>query len=341
MTNPHSVSIVIPTYNGAVFLSDAMESVLNQTRLPSEIIVVDDFSTDNTVELAHRLAVTSKVPIKVIKLPINSGGPARPINTGVAAANGDLILVLDQDDVLVPNALENGIQVFDSHPSCDVVFHLGGRFEAPESGPIQSAQLCHEMLQGRDGRTSILVGIADVAIYACRFGMIAYGYPGFIFRKSGWEAKRGVDESLRVASDMDFFLWLAQRGGAVLVPEIGYLRREHGNNVTHNAQAMYLETGTVLVRFACDMSARYPGHRVANDVFGFVFGLAYWFRVAHLYSESLQLILLLDKLGIRKRERIVFRIKIMLHKYLSSLLRLKPTTSFFTRKILVRPLEPS
>lgn len=93
-----TVSVVIPTYNGARFIRDALESVFAQTQLPDEIIVVDDGSTDDTVEVVKQMTKESPHPVRLIKMTHNSGGPAAPINTGIAAAIGEFIAVLDQDD---------------------------------------------------------------------------------------------------------------------------------------------------------------------------------------------------------------------------------------------------
>lgn len=95
-----SVSIIIPTYNRAKFLVEALESVYSQTRKPLEIIVVDDGSTDNT-----RTALSeSEFNVKYVYQ--KNSGPAAARNAGIAVAKGDVIAFLDDDDLLVPNALE-------------------------------------------------------------------------------------------------------------------------------------------------------------------------------------------------------------------------------------------
>src|SRR5262245_23883515 len=100
-----SISVVIPTYDGEAFVGAALASAQSQTRLPMEIIVVDDASTDRTVHLVEEMAGRTTLPVRLIRLPQNSGGPAHPMNVGIAEARGDLIAVLDQDDVFLPNRL--------------------------------------------------------------------------------------------------------------------------------------------------------------------------------------------------------------------------------------------
>src|SRR6266545_2753154 len=72
-----AVTVVVPTYNGRAYLPEAIQSVWAQTRLPDELIVVDDASSDRTADVAEELLQASPVPARVIRLPRNSGGPAR------------------------------------------------------------------------------------------------------------------------------------------------------------------------------------------------------------------------------------------------------------------------
>lgn len=93
-----NISVIIPSYNQAQYLPDCIESVLNQTVKPREIIVVDDGSTDGSLEIAK------KYPIKVVS-QVNKG-LASARNTGIMNAHGVYIFPLDSDDILVPNAIE-------------------------------------------------------------------------------------------------------------------------------------------------------------------------------------------------------------------------------------------
>ena len=86
-----TVSVVIPVYNGASFLGEAIESAINQTYSPYEIIVVDDGSTDNTREVAQ------KYPIRYFLRPHKGASAAR--NYGVVRSQGDLLAFLDADDI--------------------------------------------------------------------------------------------------------------------------------------------------------------------------------------------------------------------------------------------------
>jgi glycosyltransferase involved in cell wall biosynthesis len=95
------ISVIIPAYNGAATLAGAIESILRQTHAPEEIIVCDDCSTDATAEVAARYSGR----VECVRRQKN-GGLSANRNTAVQVARGDWLLVLDQDDELLPHALE-------------------------------------------------------------------------------------------------------------------------------------------------------------------------------------------------------------------------------------------
>src|SRR5690242_12522755 len=89
-----SVSVIIPTFNRAALVTQAIDSALSQTHAPDEIVVVDDGSTDATPELLAQYGPT----IRVVRQENRGRSAAR--NAGIQNSRGDLILFLDSDDVL-------------------------------------------------------------------------------------------------------------------------------------------------------------------------------------------------------------------------------------------------
>lgn len=113
-----SVSVIMPTYNRASFLPQAVESVNSQTQHSVlEIVIVDDGSTDETDEIVKNLAG----PIRYFKLK-HTGSPAKARNYGIKKARGDLIAFLDSDDAWRPDKLERQISVFENP---DVMLSFG------------------------------------------------------------------------------------------------------------------------------------------------------------------------------------------------------------------------
>ena len=102
------ISVVIPLYNGGEFIQEALESVLTQTTMPDEIIVVDDGSTDNGPEIVRRVARSH--PITLLRK--ENGGQSSARNFGIARAHGDLIALLDQDDIWYPHHLATLVEPF-------------------------------------------------------------------------------------------------------------------------------------------------------------------------------------------------------------------------------------
>jgi amino acid adenylation domain-containing protein len=109
------VSVIIPSYNSAQFLPEAIESVLGQTHLPFEIIVVDDGSTDDTKAVCERY-------LTVQYLYQKNQGVAMARNTGMLASKGDYLIFLDSDDCLLSEAIEIGVNCIDAHPEVGFAF---------------------------------------------------------------------------------------------------------------------------------------------------------------------------------------------------------------------------
>jgi glycosyltransferase involved in cell wall biosynthesis len=102
----HFVSIIITSYNYEKFLKDAIESALNQTYPGSEVIIVDDGSTDRSREI---IASYGKKVIPVLK---ENGGQGSAFNAGFRASRGDIIIFLDSDDMLFPDSVEQIVNVW-------------------------------------------------------------------------------------------------------------------------------------------------------------------------------------------------------------------------------------
>jgi glycosyltransferase involved in cell wall biosynthesis len=138
------ITVVIPCYNAESHIACAVESVLRQTRAPDEIIVVDDHSTDRTVD------VVSRFPVRLISLEANSGH-AVARNVGIEAASGQLIAWLDADDYWEDNHLEVVAGLLDTYSdaavACSSVRFVGSRSGQwittfGENGPVDVFREC-------------------------------------------------------------------------------------------------------------------------------------------------------------------------------------------------------
>ena len=114
------VSTIIPVYNRAGLVAASVQSVLDQTYRPVEIILVDDGSTDNTLEELHRLAAEQPEIIRVAHR--ENGGPGLARETGRLLARGEFIQYLDSDDLLLPHKFEVQVAALRAHLECDIAY---------------------------------------------------------------------------------------------------------------------------------------------------------------------------------------------------------------------------
>ncbi len=115
---PSSLALVVPCYKHAGFLPDALESILAQTRLPNEVIFVDDCSPDATGEIIGEFIAAHPWPAGGrLELLVNDRnlGQAASLNRGIAAASSDLIMILNDDDYLMEDAVESMLAYFSRH----------------------------------------------------------------------------------------------------------------------------------------------------------------------------------------------------------------------------------
>ena len=121
------VSVIIPMYNSAKFIPQTLESLLYQTMKDFEVVVVDDCSTDNSVEVVENCAEKFGGRLHVIRLPKNTGTPSLPRNVGIQFARGKYISFLDSDDLYTKTALEELSELAEEYQA-DVV-SIDGSFK--------------------------------------------------------------------------------------------------------------------------------------------------------------------------------------------------------------------
>lgn len=117
--NNKLVSICIPTYNGASFLQEALNSVIKQTYKNIEVIISDDASADNTLEIAEKFKVSVDFPVSIISHKPN--GIGANWNNTIKNANGAYIKFLFQDDILYPDCISEMIATFKENPNLGLV----------------------------------------------------------------------------------------------------------------------------------------------------------------------------------------------------------------------------
>lgn len=122
------VSVIIPVYNGERYLKEALDSVLNQSLKPFEVVVIDDGSTDSTAEIVEQYGKG------IILIKKNNGGAAAARNDGIKMATGDYIAFLDADDYWDQYKLILQMREIKKIDSADIIFCMSSQFFSPETG---------------------------------------------------------------------------------------------------------------------------------------------------------------------------------------------------------------
>jgi glycosyltransferase involved in cell wall biosynthesis len=220
---PPQVSVIITSYNQARFLGDAIESVLMQTYSEFEIIVVDDGSTDNALEVVARYP-----RLRYIRQDNQGLSAAR--NTGLHESNGAYVVFLDADDRLLPIALETGVHCLEVHPQCGFV---SGHYSliAADGSPMRRRKVqCVE----RDHYQALLstnyIGMHATVMY----------------RRAIFESVGEFNTSLRACEDYDLYLRIAARVPIYCHDKIVAEYRQHGANMSRNHRLMLKSAVSVL-----------------------------------------------------------------------------------------------
>ncbi|HEX5411065.1 MAG TPA: glycosyltransferase family A protein [Terriglobia bacterium] len=215
-------TVVVPTYNYAHLLPDALRALAAQTLPDFELLIVDDGSTDNTQEVVEQFLPKFQECCYLKKL---NGGPADARNFGVQKARGTHIAILDADDVWSPRCLETVRNRFVSNPRTEVVFCDGIRISvdgriirpvfppglAPLDGPVNSADelftLCTHFLPS-----------------------------GMVFLKSLYDRIDPFDVRFRHGDDVGWVVRAAMDGAwCARIDQKLFLYRIHGRNLTNDA----------------------------------------------------------------------------------------------------------
>ena len=198
------VSVICLCYNHERFVRDALQSVIGQTYSPIELIVIDDFSTDRSVEIIREFLVHHP-SVKFIQLSENLGN-CRAFNQGLALAQGGYVIDLAADDMLTPKRVERGVAVFEPNPECGVQFS--------DAELIDETGLTIGFHSDKFPHATIPSGMIFSKILARYF----INSPTMMMRKSLLVELGGYDESLAY-EDFDFWVRSTPRAQYVYVPE--------------------------------------------------------------------------------------------------------------------------
>jgi glycosyltransferase involved in cell wall biosynthesis len=213
-----TISVIIPTYNYARFLGEAIDSALAQTLEPLEVMVVDDGSTDGTAEVLASYGER----IRVIRQ--KNAGVAMARNAGIAAARGDYLAFLDSDDAWYPRKLELQMARFEADAALGLV-HCGA--ETIDAG----GRTLTTSVGGMEGR------VAEAMLRMDREVISPQG-SSIVVPKRVAEEIGGFDPRLPPSEDWDFCYRVASRYPVGYVAEVLVRYRLHGSGIHLNIARM-------------------------------------------------------------------------------------------------------
>jgi glycosyltransferase involved in cell wall biosynthesis len=223
------VSLIVPCYNYGRFLRDALESVLRQTYACWECIIIDDGSRDDTKEIAGQFTASDN---RFKYIYQQNAGLSEARNTGLKAAKGDYIQLLDADDMLEPQKLELQVSFLEEHPEYDLIYSDAALFTDGEATAQEPFQFSVQRVTGQ-GNALLSAIVHD--------NFFLPGCP--LFRKSLSAETGTFDRSLKALEDWHYWFRAALLGKAFYYdqrPGTRLLSRSHGLNMSAERLRMWI-----------------------------------------------------------------------------------------------------
>lgn len=212
------VSIIIPVYNGANYLKQAIESALAQTYAPIEVIVINDGSKDNGLTEEIALSYGDKVRY----LSKENGGVATALNVGIQNSTGEYVSWLSHDDMYFENKIERQIAYLASITFSDVILYSDYRAIDANDSLLQIAQIACE--SGFDNKQEFLFNMFRARIHGC----------SLLIPRKCFDIVGYFDERLRTTQDYDLWFKFLKNGCEfVHIPEVLITTRWHKEQGSH------------------------------------------------------------------------------------------------------------
>ncbi len=212
------VSVIVPNYNYAHYLREAIDGVLAQTYPEIEIIVVDDGSSDASKEILESYGD------QIVTIFQSNQGVSAARNNGVMASRGKFVAFLDADDAWLPAKIEREVRRFAFEEDLGLV-HVGMREMDADGNEFR------ERLNGGEGR------ISNQLLLLATGGILGGG-SGFMVPRAVFDEVGGFDTALSTSADWDLFYRIASRYPIGFVSEVLLKYRVHGSNMHANIIAM-------------------------------------------------------------------------------------------------------
>ncbi len=225
------ISVIIPCYNYAAYMHDAIDSILAQTYQNWEMLIIDDGSKDNTAAIAQRYAAQDA---RITYHYQANRGLSAARNTGLGLAKGEYVQLLDADDYLAPEKLALHAALLRERPEVALVFGDTYNFKHAEAVAERTIVPLHLRMGPRSGQGQ------ELALHMAHDNMFLPGNP--VFRKSLADRIGSFNEQLFSLEDWHFWYRGVLLGAAYLYdnrPGTEFYARTHGNNMSGNRYKMW------------------------------------------------------------------------------------------------------
>lgn len=204
-----TVAAIVPTFNRSAYLGECLDSLLSQSVLPSELIIVDDGSTDRTRELVTGLGAS------ITYLYQENAGKSAALNLAMARLSSDAIWIVDDDDIAAPMALECLSEALADDPGAGIAFGDMEGFSCDEHGRRRRILYAGARFDPDD-------------LHLRELMRCSLFQPAMLTRRRCYEEVGPFDEQLSRSQDYDMLLRLTSRFRAVHVDRVVFYQRSHG-----------------------------------------------------------------------------------------------------------------
>lgn len=208
-------SILIANYNNGKFFEDCYHSIIAQTFTDWEAVILDDASTDDSLEVISAL-VKDDSRFKIFRNEVNSGVGITKSKL-IELSNGDICGFVDPDDAITPDALKSSIDVFKKDKKTVLTY--------------SSFMKCDEHLKPLEQfKSGMQVVNSDPYFFNCPVHIVHF----VCFRKDVYEKTEKMNSEMKIAEDQDLYLKMYEKGKVKFIDEANYLYRTHSGGISQN-----------------------------------------------------------------------------------------------------------
>lgn len=234
------VSVIIPNFNHARFLKARVESVLTQTFADTEILILDDASTDESSRVISEFETEPRVSVYFNET--NSGSPFSQWNRGISMTTGEYVWIAESDDWAEERFLERMVAVLDANPKVSLAYSLskivdqqGRELESFFDWDVSPGPSTDRWRRDftEDGRTE--------CVRVLGFHNTIHNASAVLFRRSAASEAGKVREDLRYCGDWEFWVRMLRLGRVAFVSEMLNQNRRHEATVSHDSSGSEIE----------------------------------------------------------------------------------------------------